>query len=267
MSRLPKVKGMKKVMHMVTCFGAATVILGALFKIMHYPGASIMLPVGLIVETLLFIFFGFDIPHEEVDWTLAYPELAGMGHDATVHEEEQEENLPITAQLDNLLADAKIGPELIESLGTGIRSLSDTTSKIADISNAAVATNEYVDSVKSAAKNVASLSDTYQRAADSMANLADSNEAGSSIGDSLNKVSKNLSALNATYELQLQGSQQHLEATSKFYDGLAELMKNLHESVDDTKKYRQEMSTLSSNLTALNTVYGNMLSAMNVRPS
>ncbi|MBL7933809.1 MAG: gliding motility protein GldL [Bacteroidia bacterium] len=267
MSRLPKVKGMKKVMHMVTCFGAATVILGALFKIMHYPGASIMLPAGLIVETLLFIFFGLDIPHEEVDWTLAYPELAGMGHDATAHTEEEEENLPITAQLDNLLADAKIGPDLIESLGTGIRSLSDTTSKIADISNATVATNEYVDSVKNAAKNVSNLSETYSRAADSMANLADSNEAGASIGDSLNKVSKNLSALNATYELQLQGSQQHLEATSKFYDGLADLMKNLHDSVDDTKKYRQEMSTLSSNLTALNTVYGNMLSAMNVRPS
>jgi gliding motility-associated protein GldL len=87
------------------------------------------------------------------------------------------------------------------------------------------------------------------------------------IGDSLAQVSKNLNALNATYELQLQGSQSHLEATNKFYGGLADLMQNLHDSVDDTKKYRQEMSTLSTNLTALNTVYGNMLSAMNVRPS
>lgn len=266
MSRLPKVKGMKKVMHMVTCFGAATVILGALFKIMHYPGAGIMLPVGLIVETLLFIFFGFDIPHEEVDWTLAYPELAGMGHDETFNEKE-EENLPITQQLDNLLADAKIGPELIESLGSGIRALTDTTGKMADLSNATAATNEYVDNVKSASKNVAHLSESYSRAADSMANLAESNEAGASIGDSLNRVSKNLSALNASYELQLQGSQNHLESTSKFYEGLSELMKNLHDSVEDTKKYRQEMATLSSNLTSLNTVYGNMLSAMNVRPN
>lgn len=225
-----------------------------------------MLPVGLIVETLLFIAFGLDIPHEEVDWTLAYPELAGMGHGETTHEEE-EENLPITQQLDNLLADAKIGPELIESLGSGIRALTDTTGKMADISNAAVATNEYVDSVKSASANVSHLSDTYSKAADSIASLAASNDAGHSIGESLNKVSQNLSALNATYELQLQGSQSHLEATSKFYDGLAELMKNLHESVDDTKKYRQEMATLSNNLSALNTVYGNMLSAMNVRPS
>jgi len=86
------------------------------------------------------------------------------------------------------------------------------------------------------------------------------------IGTSLNRVSENLTALNATYELQLQGSKQHLEATNSFYSGLSELMKNLHDSVDDTKKYRQEMSTLSSNLTALNTIYGNMLSAMNVRP-
>jgi len=267
MSRLPKVKGMKKVMHMVTCFGAATVILGALFKIMHYPGASIMLPAGLIVETFLFIFFGLDIPHEEVDWTLAYPELAGMGHDETLHQDKEEENLPITQQLDNLLADAKIGPDLIESLGSGIRQLTDTTGKIADISNATVATNEYVDSVKTASKNVSELATTYQRAADSMASLADSNSVNHDIGDSLARVSKNLSSLNATYELQLQGSQSHLEATNKFYDGLSELMKNLHDSVDDTRKYRQEMAILSDNLSSLNTVYGNMLSAMNVRPN
>jgi len=267
MSRLPKVKGMKKVMHMVTCFGAATVILGALFKIMHYPGAGIMLPVGLIVETLLFIFFGFDIPHEEVDWTLAYPELSGMGHTEIHHEESEEENLTVTAQLDNLLADAKIGPDLIESLGTGIKSLSDTAGKMADIGNATLATNEYVDSVRSASKNVSQLSDTYSKAANSIAGLAENNEAGMSIGESMNKVSKNLSALNATYELQLQGNQAHLEATSKFYDGLSELMKNLHDSVEDTKKYRQEMATLSSNLTALNTIYGNMLSAMNMKPN
>lgn len=268
MSKLPKVKGGKKIMHLASCFGAAIVILGALFKIMHYPGANIMLPVGLIVETMLFVAFGLDIPHEEVDWTLAYPELAGMGHDTTHHEEEEEEatNLPITAQLDNLLADAKIGPELIESLSAGMKNLGDNASKMADISNAAVATNEYVDSVKNASKNVAHLADTYGKAADSMESLASSNDAGYSIGESLNKVSKNLSALNATYELQLQGSQTHLDATNKFYDGLADLMKNLHDSVDDTKKYRQEMSNLSSNLTALNTIYGNMLSAMNFKP-
>lgn len=263
MSKLGKVKGFKRFLHLASCIGAAVVILGALFKIMHWPGASVMLIVGLGTEAFLFCLFASDIPHEEVDWTLAYPELAGMGHDELEEDKKHGNNLPISNQLDAMLADAKIGPELIESLGTGMRSLSDSASKIGDISNATVATNEYVDSVKSASKNVSHLADTYSKAADSIASLAESNDAGSSIGGSLNSVAKNLSALNATYELQLQGSRTHLEATEKFYDGLADLMKNLHDSVDDTKKYRAEMAQLSTNLTALNTIYGNMLGAMN----
>ncbi len=261
MSKLPKVTGFKKYLHLASCFGASIVIVGALFKIMHWPGASVALIAGLGTEALLFILFGIDIPHEEYDWSLAYPELSGMNLHEDAHEEAK--GLPISNQLDAMLAEAKIGPELIESLGTGMRSLSDSASKIGDISNATVATNDYVDSVKSASKNVSHLAETYSKAAESISSLAESNDAGHSIGESLNSVSKNLSALNATYELQLQGSRGHLEATEKFYGGLNELMKNLHDSVDDTKKYRQEMSQLSNNLTALNTIYGNMLSAMN----
>lgn len=262
MSKLGKVKGFKRFLHLASCLGAAVVILGALFKIMHWPFCNEMLIVGLGTEAFLFGLFASDIPHEEVDWTLAYPELAGMGHEEIA---EEGSSLPLSQQLDNMLADAKIGPELIESLGSGMKSLTETTNKISDISNATLATNEYVDNVKKASSNVSTLADTYKSAANSIASLAESNDAGTSIGESLNKVSKNLSALNATYELQLQGGKAHLDATSKFYDGLHDLMKNLHDSVDDTKKYRQEMSTLSTNLTALNTVYGNMLSAMNFK--
>lgn len=262
MSKLPKVTGFKKYLHLASCFGASIVIVGALFKIQHWPGSDIAIIAGLGTEAVLFILFGVDIPHEEYDWTLAYPELGGMGgHDEDEHNHDN--GLPVSAQLDNMLAEAKIGPELIESLGSGMRSLSDSASKMGDISNATLATNEYVDSVKSASKNVSHLADTYSKAAESISTLAESNDAGASIGTSLNSVSKNLSALNATYELQLQGSRTHLEATEKFYGGLADLMKNLHDSVDDTKKYRQEMSTLSTNLSALNTIYGNMLGAMN----
>jgi len=264
MSKLGKVTGFKRYLHLASCFGASVVIIGALFKIMHWPGASAALIAGLGTEALLFVLFGLDIPHEDVDWTLAYPELAGMGHEE-IREHDTDSNLPITAQLDNLLADAKIGPELIESLSSGMRNLGDSANKIADISNATAATNEYVDSVKKASNNVAHLSDTYSKAAESISSLAQANDAGVSIGESMNMVSKNLSALNATYELQLQSSRTNLEATTKFYDGLGELMRNLNDSIDDTKKYREEMATLSNNLTALNNVYGNMLSAMNVR--
>ncbi|HWY10805.1 MAG TPA: gliding motility protein GldL [Bacteroidia bacterium] len=256
--KLPKVKGFKKFLHLSSCLGASVVILGALFKIMHWPGSGPMLILGLGTEAFLFALFASDIPHEEYDWSLAYPELGGMA----VEGGEEGSDLPISNQLDNLLEDAKIGPELIQSLSKGMHSLSDTAGKMSDISNATVATNEYVDSVKSASKSVTDLAGTYRNAASTMESLASANDAGTSIGESLNKVSKNLGALNATYELQLQGSKEHLDATNKFYDGLNDLMKNLHDSVDDTKIYRQEMSKLSSNLTSLNQIYGNMLSAM-----
>ncbi len=262
MSKLPKVKGFKRFIHVASCIGASIVILGALFKIMHWPGNSQMLIVGLGTEAVLFCLFASDVPHEEYDWSLAYPELAGMGHEG---EEDPNSQLPITNQLDNLLEEAKIGPELIASLGSGMKSLSESANKIADLSSAHTATSEYVTSVKNASKNVTELADSYHKASETLIGLANSGDAGNSIGESLTKVSKNLSSLNATYELQLQGSKEHLDATNKFYGGLNELMKNLTDSVDDTRKYRQEMATLSTNLSSLNTVYGNMLNAMNFK--
>ena len=73
-----------------------------------------------------------------------------------------------------------------------------------------------------------------------------------------------ISALNAVYELQLQGTDSHLKTTDTLYKNLDEMMTDLQDTVEDTKKYREEVSKLSENLSALNTVYGNMLSAMNV---
>ena len=241
-------------------FGAAIVIIGAMFKIMHWPGAGPMLVVGLSTEAVIFFFSAFEPPHEEVDWSLVYPELAGM------HGEEAdkliEDKGSLTEQLDTMLEDAKIGPELIASLGDGIRNLTDQTGKLTNITDASLATDEYVTSVKSAAKNVDTLSDAYTKAADSLTGLSVSGPDSTNLGEQIVKVSKNLSALNASYELQLQGSNEHLKATSKFYSGLEELVQNLNDSVDDTKKYKEQIASLSSNLESLNTIYGNMLTAM-----
>jgi gliding motility-associated protein GldL len=245
-------------------FGAAIVIIGAMFKIMHWPGAGPMLVVGLSTEAVIFFFSAFEPPHEEIDWSLVYPELAGMhgeeGEKEHAHIEEDKGS--ITEQLDNMLEDAKIGPELIASLGEGMRSLSDQANKLNNITDASVATDEYVSSVKSAAKNVSTLSDSYSKAAESLMGLTVNNDDSASFGDQIVKVSKNLSALNASYELQLQGSNEHLKATSKFYEGLNDLMKNLNDSVDDTRRYKEQIGQLSANLESLNTIYGNMLTAM-----
>ncbi|HTL81472.1 MAG TPA: gliding motility protein GldL, partial [Bacteroidia bacterium] len=70
-------------------FGAAVVIVGALFKIQHWTGASAMLIVGLGTEAVIFAFSAFEPIHEDLDWTLVYPELAGMPEEEKAKELEQ----------------------------------------------------------------------------------------------------------------------------------------------------------------------------------
>ena len=242
--------------------GAAVVIVGALFKIMHWPGAGPMLVLGLGTEAVIFFFSAFEPPHEDPDWSLVYPELAGMHGDAEEHKEIEDAG-SVTEQLDKMLEEAKIEPELMKSLGDGLRSLSDQTAKLNNITDASVATNDYVSNVKSASSNMKDLSSSYAKASEALTSITDSNADGKNYGDQLRKVSKNLTELNSIYELQLQGSNDHLKATNKLYSGIEELMGNLNSSLEDTKKYKQEIGELSKNLSALNTIYGNMLNAMN----
>ena len=240
-------------------WGASIVIVGAMFKIQHWPGAGPMLVCVLSIEAVIFFFSAFEPIHDHDDWSLVYPELRGAhGHGAEVKAKKD----PIAQELDRLLQDAKIGPELIESLGAGMKSLGDQAGKLSDITDATVATEGYVKNVKGASDSIEKLGDTYNKASDALSSLANANVDGAAYGEELQKVSKNLGALNAVYELQLQGSSEHMKATNKLYDGIAELMKNLNESVDDTKRYKTEVGQLANNLTSLNTVYGNMLNAM-----
>ncbi|MBX7093322.1 MAG: gliding motility protein GldL [Flavobacteriales bacterium] len=249
-------------------FGAAVVIVGAMFKIMHWPGAGAMLVIGLSTEAIIFIFSAFEPIHEDPKWELVYPELA-LGHMDDEHEHgaqhhKVEKKGSVTEELDKMLEEAKIEPELIQSLGTGLRSLTDATHKIGDVSNASIATNEYIDSLKGASQKVEKLSESYVKASESLMGLTSTQAEGQSFGEQMQKLSTNLSALNNIYEMQLKGSSSHLESTQKLYSGINELMQNLHDSLDDTKKYKENMSDLARNLSALNTIYGNMLAAMNI---
>lgn len=265
----PGSKKWKNFMAKLYGLGAAVVIVGALFKIQHWPYAGPMLIAGLSTEAVIFIFSAFEPPHEEPDWTLVYPELAlpaeydEMEELETVKETREEEPKgSVTEQLDNMLEEAKIGPELLESLGDGLRSLTDQANKLTDITDASVATNDYVSSVKSASEQVNELTESYVKASESLASISVSEEDGNTYGEQMVRISKNLSELNTVYELQLQGSNDQLDASKELTSGMGELIKNLNDSLEDTRKYKDHMSELSTNLNSLNTVYGNMLSAM-----
>ena len=260
----PGSKKWKNYMAKLYVIGAAVVIIGALFKIQHWPMASFFLIIGLSTEAVIFFFSAFEPPHEDPDWSLVYPELA-TGETAEGDDFKKEDQRSITEQLDGMLEGAKIEPELIASLGEGMRSLSDQARSMGEITGAASATNEYASSLKDASQKVSTLSDSYAKASESLVGLTENVDAGRNAGVSLQKMSTNLTALNEMYELQLMSSREKLEAANQMFEGMGEMMTNLRNSVDDTKRYKENIAELSDNLSKLNTVYGNMLNAMTVR--
>jgi gliding motility-associated protein GldL len=224
-------KGWKNFMAKLYGLGAAVVIVGALFKIQHWPGAGIMLTVGLGTEAIIFFFSAFEPLHAEIDWSIVYPELAmhdeegGHGHgdkDAS----KKPAGTP-TQQLDNMLEKAKIGPELLESVSDGLKSLGETTSKISDISSASLATDEFVKNVKGASESVANLGRSYSQAAQT--------------------ASESIAEMNRSYA------------------SAASAMGDLATALEGSKNYKEEVAKLTKNLQALNNIYGNMLTAMSTK--
>ena len=352
LQEITRSKGFKNFMAKLYGIGAAVVIMGALFKILHLTGANEMLFVGLTTEAVIFFFSAFEPPHVEPDWSLVYPELAGMYHGVAdlddglpefmddELEEEEEEDLTVSQQLDGMLDEANIGTELIESLGTGLRNLNDTASNMNKFTDAADANTEFVENVKGASSSVSQLSNTYSKASEALVadiesteayhdNIKSASEAAASLSSSyqgaaeaiandisatgafnqsvvgatekanlladeyansietmkqttealnlsgvdgnmyneeLNKVSSNLAALNAVYELQLQSSNEQVEASVKIQDSMTQFLDKIQSSIDTTKQYEEGVAVLASNVDSLNQVYGNMLAAMNVAP-
>jgi len=197
-------KAGKNIMAKMYGLGAAVVIVGALFKIQHWPGADLMLIVGLGTEALIFAVSAFEPPHEEPDWTLVYPELAGM--EPTDKPKSAKDQGSISQQLDKMLEEAKVSPELIGSLGTGLQSLSENVSNMSNLTNATVATSEYTDNVQKASKSLEEVNSSFHKAGDAMNTLA-SVSAGTKeyqeqvehISAEMNRLTQNLSSLNTVY--------------------------------------------------------------------
>jgi gliding motility-associated protein GldL len=308
--------GWKNFMAKLYGLGASVVIIGALFKIQHWPGAGIMITLGLSTEAVIFFFSAFEPLHEELDWTLVYPELAGMTDPDDM--ENYKEALAagragsVLERFDQIVSQSSISAEDFNKLSDGLHKINNTASKIQDVTDASLAANEYVSNFKNAAQglsqmtanytantqtlqdSVGLLSNSYQQTADMVSKsgqeitehikttgntLAGSYEkltqsisgyaenistGGKGYGSQLESLNKNLSALNAVYELQLNETNQHIKTNQAVYGEMGSMMKNLKDSVDETRKYREEMAKLSENIATLNNIYGNMLSAMNV---
>ena len=241
----------KKFMAKLYGWGASIVIIGALFKIQHWPGADAMLIVGLGTEAFIFFMSAFEKLHEEPDWSLVYPQLStGKGAQKTP-----------TQQLDDMLSKSNIDTEVISKLGEGMRHLGEQASKMGEVADASVATKGYSDALVKASNRVDELTSTYEEVSAGLTGLVNASAEGASTGAGLAKMNENLNSLNDMYESQLQ----QLEQNKQLFEGMGALVQNLNDSIDDTIVYKENISELAKNLASLNTVYGNMLNAMGGR--
>lgn len=209
----------KKVMNMVYGLGASVVILGALFKIMHWPFGNEMLIAGLVVEALVFAVSAFEPVDDELDWSLVYPELAGgetsvrrNTTEVVVEDDKQSEGM-LSKKLDNLLREAKIDANLMSSLGESIRNFEGAAKNISPTVDAMASQKKYSEEISLAANQMESLNNLYKVQVESVSRQSEINQA----------------------------------------------------VADNAGKLKEQMESLTSNLSSLNGVYGGMLSAMHVK--
>lgn len=251
-----------KIMPVIYGVGASIVIIGAMFKIMHWEGANLMLIVGLTTEAVIFFFSAFQPTHTDPDWTRVYPELADDYKGEAVVRTKTPAGNGVTAKLDDMLTKAKIGPELIDSLGKGMQSLTDTVTKMTNLSDASVATSDYAKNVKLASSSIVEMNKSYANTVTAMSEMANASQDAKAYHAQVQGITKNLGALNAVYEMELQDTNKHLKAMNSFYGSLSAAMENMAEASKDTQQFKEELSKLTNNLTSLNRVYGSMLTAM-----
>jgi len=246
----------------IVSWGATVVIIGLLFKIQHWEGATWFITIGLGTEAALFFLLGFQNDPFEPDWTRVYPEL-GDEYDVPAARVTKTSAVPVALSLDKMITDSKIGPELINSLGEGLKTFGDKVSSISKVADAGAATEDFANKLKTASASYYYLNTSFSKAASGLLEFANASVDSKAYHDQVTSLAKNLSALNAVYELELQDSSIHLKSMSKFYQNLSGTMQNFSESMDDSKQFKEEVNRLAKNLASLNSVYGNMLTAMN----
>ena len=263
----------KTIMPKIYGIGASVVILGAMFKILHLPGAGAMLGVGLTTEAIIFFLSAFEPPQHDPDWSKVYPELAEDSEAASPSRRLGKGGDQMSQKLDKMLEQAKIGPELVESLGRGMHRLSDNVAKMNNMGDVGSITSDYAASLKRSTSVMNEVNQSYDTTLKAMqemasvsksatADMANSSQNAKEYHTQVQSVTKNLEALNAVYELELQDANSHVKAMNKFYSNLTTSLESMSRATEDAEQFKSEIKQLTNNLASLNTVYGNMLTAM-----
>ena len=196
----------KKIFNMAYGLGASVVILGALFKILHWElgplTGGLLLAVGLITEAIIFAISAFEPVDDDLDWSLVYPELAG-GLSVDKRKKAADAEGVLSKKLDEMLKGAKIDSELMNSLGDSIRSFESAAKDMAPTAEAMSSTKKYSEEMALAAAQMESLNSLYKVQVESTSRQAEVNERVTENAEQLKQqmqhLATNLSSLNGVY--------------------------------------------------------------------
>jgi gliding motility-associated protein GldL len=263
------------VLNFIFAFFAAVVILGALFKIRHWPAADEMITLGLLSEVIVFLVMAFMVPPpEEPHWQRYFPninehpdvEKARTGKfEVTPLALGNSGGNPALTKMEDMLREADITPANLGRLGENFKKLGGTVDRMSDITDVVAATGDYTNKTREAAVALSTMKDAYIGAANSIQHFTAAADGTKQFHEQVQVLTKNLSSLNTIYELELQDTNNHLKAMNQFYSNLVNASQAMEGSVDDAKKAHDQIGLLANNLGRLNNIYGNMLSAMQGR--
>ena len=263
------------VLNFIFAFFAAVVILGALFKIRHWPAADEMITLGLLSEVIVFLVMAFMVPPpEEPHWQRYFPninehpdvEKARTGKfEVTPLALGNSGGNPALTKMEDMLREADITPANLGRLGENFKKLGGTVDRMSDITDVVAATGDYTNKTREAAVALGTMKDAYIGAANSIQHFTAAADGTKQFHEQVQVLTKNLSSLNTIYELELQDTNNHLKAMNQFYSNLVNASQAMEGSVDDAKKAHDQIGLLANNLGRLNNIYGNMLSAMQGR--
>ncbi|MFM2385328.1 MAG: hypothetical protein RL660_85 [Bacteroidota bacterium] len=255
--------------------GAAIVLIGALAKLEHWPIASTMLMVGMCTEAFIFILLGILPPHKDYYWERYYPNITENPQVEAFKKgiKFQPQNIALggsnnpsaTSELDKMLSDAEITPANLRKLNDNFSKFGETVNQMRDVSNVVAATSDFTNKTKEAAGALGTMKDTFQNATTAFNSFNAASETAGQFNVAMQTMTKNLGSLNSVYEMELNEANNHLKTMNKFYGSLVNATEAMSSSAEDANKAKDQIAALARNLGSLNSIYGNMLNAMQGR--
>jgi gliding motility-associated protein GldL len=246
-----KSKKIEKRVNTIVSLGAAVVIFGAWAKILHKSFADYMLTIGLLTEAAIFLLYAFIPPSNEM---AEVAEVLKKNTDST----------PSNDELKKLI-EKEINPDSLKKLNESFAKLNSTIQGIAAVGDMASASANFTNKTNEAANALSSLKEAYANTAQSLQQFNAAADSSKMFHEQMATLNKNLGALNKVYESELGDMTDHLKMMNTFYENLAKASQSMVDGVGDAKKTQEQISLLAKNLSSLNSIYGNMLTAMQPR--